>query len=414
MSKLMYFLLILLFSMSPQTYGQTEKLACAKPKKEEPKSCGLKSTFEISDIFSKVSEKCEETATENLDEQYELIGSFSIRNNIELTQHLVRQSISSLQMTIDYYEKNLTNLEKKVEPIPPEALIEINNLSKAIAEYEEKNKEIINKFENEEDYVTKQQYTQEHTKNSQEKNMLMNKKYQIETSLGIQKKFGAISVEDKFKPQTIEYLKQTLPKLKTYKEKLEKGLAQNDLVNPNLIKDYKKALGINIFESFNQRLVAKGATTDPCGLSSFEYFMVNRYTSNSYAEINSALRNGPTDKFYESAKKQADIINRALDKIASYKGLVQRGARRLPFDVEKAHCLGCVVEHQAFTSTSTGKAFTGNHQFVIISRNGKYVAPISDHPKEQEVLFKSGARFKVLAIEKKDAVTQYIMQEVEE
>jgi hypothetical protein len=49
---------------------------------------------------------------------------------------------------------------------------------------------------------------------------------------------------------------------------------------------------------------------------------------------------------------------------------------------------------------------------VIESKNGVHVAPISLHPSEDEVLFRSDARFRVLQIREEGGRTTIYMEEV--
>lgn len=134
-----------------------------------------------------------------------------------------------------------------------------------------------------------------------------------------------------------------------------------------------------------------------CNISDLDVFAISIYSGSQYKVLNDTLRKGTPE---EVAKYQflIDAINAGLEKLQPYEGVVRRGIALLPPAVMKQYCKGCVVEEKAFTSTTINSSYSkAPLQFVIHSKTGAYIAPLSSAPMEEEVLFKSGTRFKVLS-----------------
>jgi DNA repair exonuclease SbcCD ATPase subunit len=144
-----------------------------------------------------------------------------------------------------------------------------------------------------------------------------------------------------------------------------------------------------------------------CGMTDAEILALRWYTGSHYSWINRALRAGG-----EEAKKIApmkEMLNRALKKLAPYKGEVGRGAT-LPQAVFDEHKPGAIVNYSAFTSTAIGTGFGSAHKFIIKSKTGRYIGSHSSVYSEREVLFAADTKFKVLEV-KGNEVT---MEEVQE
>ncbi|MBK7891267.1 MAG: hypothetical protein IPJ84_10595 [Bdellovibrionales bacterium] len=155
-----------------------------------------------------------------------------------------------------------------------------------------------------------------------------------------------------------------------------------------------------------------------CGHDLFEQAALNYYTGEGYRTINSTLRNGSkkvdgADKVeIEDVKSGVvPILNNGLERLRIYKGKVVRGAS-LPQEEVKKHVVGAVVTYPAYTSSSISNAFGGTHRFIIHSKTGRYVDPFSASRGEREVLFKAGAKFKVLSVSKKGDSTVIVLDEV--
>ena len=67
-----------------------------------------------------------------------------------------------------------------------------------------------------------------------------------------------------------------------------------------------------------------------------------------------------------------------------------------------------------FTSASYGRGFSGNVQFTIHGHHGKRIDRLSAYPKEREVLFDAGTRFRVLDRRWQSGVVEIEMEEVDD
>ena len=120
------------------------------------------------------------------------------------------------------------------------------------------------------------------------------------------------------------------------------------------------------------------------------------YTKYS-ATINSKLWHGKSDPAHDA---QVKSINAVLDKMPVHSGTVFRQADLATAAKAGRYKVGATITEKGFTSATTKRdtGFGGNTYMVIHSRNGKQVWDHSRHPKEREVMFKSGTKFKVLSV----------------
>jgi hypothetical protein len=108
-----------------------------------------------------------------------------------------------------------------------------------------------------------------------------------------------------------------------------------------------------------------------------------------------------TDELDVSQRARVDALNRALEKLPKYDGLVLRGSD-IPLEVLEQYRPGEEITELAFLSTTTNPAvarspaFEGNVEFQILSRSGRDVSSVSMYPGEQEILFPSGTVFYVV------------------
>lgn len=163
----------------------------------------------------------------------------------------------------------------------------------------------------------------------------------------------------------------------------------------------------NIYESVAKTLSVHDAGT--CGVLPEELVMMKHYSDDGYGCMNTYLR--------QKKLKLPDMeilvgsLNRGLSRIPSYEGLVKRGAT-LPQKIRNEHKVGSIVTYDSYTSTSTSGGFSGSDMFYIFSKTGKPIMGFSDHVNEDEVLFKSGAKFKVLQAKTENIVNHYILKDV--
>ena len=117
------------------------------------------------------------------------------------------------------------------------------------------------------------------------------------------------------------------------------------------------------------------------------------YTGNHYGPVNKEMRIGAmTQEQWDYAK----ALNDALDKLPPKPSVSVRGTT-VPPAALALYQPGAIVEERAFTSTGKGKKFSGPHTFEIHGKTGRDVSKLSSHQSENEVLFKSGTRFKVVS-----------------
>lgn len=146
-------------------------------------------------------------------------------------------------------------------------------------------------------------------------------------------------------------------------------------------------------------------------LSKPEAVILREYTGHSAQQINAELRsNKPSLKALSFAR----ILNRALNKLPSYKGNVWRDVD-LPEKALAAYSVGEVVTEKGFVSSSRDEFERFDsarpHRLLIHSKNGKVIEKISVLPLEYEVLFRSGTKFKVL---KRTQEKGYLLIELQE
>ncbi len=136
----------------------------------------------------------------------------------------------------------------------------------------------------------------------------------------------------------------------------------------------------------------------------YERFMVNIYTGHAFGPINNALRAGANgDPVLIDA---ADDLAESISKLPAYKGEVYRAVAVESITdpvanlIRQRYRVGEIIDEPAFTSSSLqDDLFRGAIKFIINSRNGRVVGPMSAHADEREILFAPGTRFKVVEVE---------------
>lgn len=179
-------------------------------------------------------------------------------------------------------------------------------------------------------------------------------------------------------------------------------------------QDISKAIAPEVFD-FQVKEIAKDdvalSFVKDRNLSKPEAVILREYTGHSAQQINTELRsNKPSLKALSFAR----ILNRALNKLPSYKGKVWRDID-LPEKTLAKYSVGEVVTEKGFVSSSRDEFERFDsarpHRLLIHSKNGKIIEKISVLPLEYEVLFKSGTKFKVL---KRTQEKGYLLIELQE
>ncbi len=153
------------------------------------------------------------------------------------------------------------------------------------------------------------------------------------------------------------------------------------------------------------------------GMSLAQKVSLFAYTSWAYANINTALRTGDTERV-DQMRPVIDKAVEALDKLPSHKGKVYRGAK-MPQEFFDEHQPGAKVRYKAFTSTSEKSnlgTFKGNTELTIdcLPENsaGKGISELSLFQSESEVLFPPDTDFIVVSHTIKDGTHFIHMKEL--
>lgn len=151
-----------------------------------------------------------------------------------------------------------------------------------------------------------------------------------------------------------------------------------------------------------------------CGMSVAEQMAIQYYCGSGYNQLNNSLRSSdPTQKNKYNAI--VDVLNSGLKKLHNYEGFAFR-IGTLPPAVLEQHKVGNIVTYPAFTSSSVSltyaKVTSATHVFAIKSKTGHYVQPYSGFKEEEEVLFGSGTKFKVLSREESGKEIHFVLEEI--
>lgn len=214
--------------------------------------------------------------------------------------------------------------------------------------------------------------------------------------------------EGKKKISTDEQIKGNTEKLKQLQKDAFSAVGEGDMDKFNKlsgeISDLMKEQG----ELSQKEKYEKGAKVEEklkkLGLSSEEVESLVDYTGSGYKDINESLRKGTVSP---ETQNKVNNINNALSKLPDYIGSVHRGIK-IPDNIEnliKEWGKGGILNMDSFTSTSTSDkvaASFGGVRMEIKSKSGKDISGISEFGEgESEILFKTGAKFKISDIEVK-------------
>lgn len=358
-------------------FSQKASLKCKKVVKASS-SCPIKSSS-LADAAGEIVSACKKSskneitlaqakaAVESGMTYVELQSVESFEENLKVTESALteyQEGVKILENKISNYEELKAAYSLKRDPLI-EKRKELENAMKSIAD---KTTPEYNNSRNEWYSVTKELRSLYDSPDAIESS-----KEQYESRLKSSNQYlSNLEIQRKQYVEKIEVLK------KTSKEELDKLF----------IKDVKEKIA-----ELGQQMRSADKYRD-CGFSDYELAAIGFYSGSGYIDINQALREKKSSSASE-IQPVIDAINSGLDKIANHTGLVKRGVD-LPEAILAAHCIGCIVTYRAFTSTSKEKGFSGEQSFVISSKNGKYIAPLSSSADEEEVLFKSNTKFKVL------------------
>ena len=127
---------------------------------------------------------------------------------------------------------------------------------------------------------------------------------------------------------------------------------------------------------------------------------VRRYITDDYALLDDALRKVDAGKLKE-LDAHIRVATFGLIELPSHRGPAFRGIELSEATLAKYQPRLVIREH-AFVSATANPAlrFPGNVTYVIESVNGRNVELVADSPIEREVVFFTGTRFFVLAVDR--------------
>ena len=149
-------------------------------------------------------------------------------------------------------------------------------------------------------------------------------------------------------------------------------------------------------------------------LSDDEQYSINQYIGPESYRINEVLRNDL--KLTEQQEKIIRNLDKALDKMANYNGVVQRSIILDKEQLKKfldLHQEGAIIKYKAYTSSTVGNRYNdfSNVELLIKSTNGKDMRKYNK--EEQEILFKRNSKFKVIKKEKINDTYYIHMEEID-
>ena len=129
---------------------------------------------------------------------------------------------------------------------------------------------------------------------------------------------------------------------------------------------------------------------------------LKRYLADDFETIDAALRNLDPAKL-AALDGYIRLVTYSLFELPSFRGIVYRGTS-VPAEASANYIPGTVVFEHAFirATADPSRRFPGDTTFVIASINGRDVSDVAPEREAREVLFFTGTRFKVLAVETDD------------
>ncbi len=163
----------------------------------------------------------------------------------------------------------------------------------------------------------------------------------------------------------------------------------------DILSVYSSQTAFNIIQRReNYKLLEKFSHLDIIEKTSVYY-----YTITLYRFINKELRENHLKHQYFFR-----TLCSALNQIPSFEGTVFRRTS-LPIEILSSLRPDEIFTEKGFMSTTLkkriSKKFRGNVLMKIKSRTGKYIAPLSGMPNEEEVIFRAGTRFEVRKVKKR-------------
>jgi hypothetical protein len=185
---------------------------------------------------------------------------------------------------------------------------------------------------------------------------------------------------------------------------------------PEQIRRLRRLIGDEEFEAAYSRLGLSQDWNDPIfNLTDLERLAIWIYTTprDWHRVVNDSLWSG---RITNEVRMFASILDRALQKLPRVSGTVYRGT----FITQKAeeflrnHKTGTIVTWPGFTSTTRIRrnAYVGNVLFRIESTTGRSLQSYSADEADEEVLFATGTRYRIVGVIADEPVLVLDMVEV--
>jgi hypothetical protein len=169
-----------------------------------------------------------------------------------------------------------------------------------------------------------------------------------------------------------------------------------------------------IFEEYYR--AARADDPGPSDLSSDERLALWIYTcadTDWQLRINRELWDGAAS---DSVTGMETILNAALQKLPRHQGRVYRAFNEPDLDdMLGEYGVGSTVLWFEFASCTTEleAAREGNVLFIVNARHGRLLGPYAGEPGQLEVVFASGSRFRVRALERRKAFAVIELDELD-
>ncbi len=369
----LFLTLIVLLGPKPG-WAQEHSLECAKDQNIAAKTCSIASKSN-ENLLKAVADYCTKYADQKSQEELEnAIYRFAAsEDGGGLSKEHYKLQMNDL-------EERIIHLKKKISQVPAEERVAKEKRKKELKEKMKVLSQAILESDNE----------GQTSKISPEYDLLSNEFFKLG---GYEDENYEAALED------------VVAQLTTFKNIYKK------MVTEDAGEDPKMAIGKIVITETAAQFKLKAKYKD-CGLTDVEIFSIAFYSYTGSSAINTALRSNAPDRLTGVAALII-AINSGLKKLAPYEGQVKRGAD-LPKEILADHIPGNVVTYKAFTSSSTGGGFGASSRFIIEGKTGRYIAPLSHSPQEEEVLFPNGAKFKILSRQRANSfITNITMVEVD-
>ncbi|MBC7372244.1 MAG: hypothetical protein H7326_11800 [Bdellovibrionaceae bacterium] len=212
-------------------------------------------------------------------------------------------------------------------------------------------------------------------------------------------------------PKTLEDLTKYKSMIPTTNTDAETELKQLESLTNNLniskLTDPEAIYIYNLYLDYSMKLktVKSRPEFTDCGLTDSELFAIYFYTMNGYRRLNESLRSPGLDS---ETNELIRLTSNGLFKLKKYEGIVHRGENVRADRLERMK-VGNEIDFPTFTSTSKAEGFMKSNKLNMHSKEGRYIAPLSDIRSEEEVLFMPNSRFRVTEVKGTEIMLEQVV-----